>query len=314
MTRLWRHAWKVQIDDLDVSALDIEFKILSTIKASPNKCVLTVWNLNQDHRAQILKRNKPNSGSKLVGVPVQVEAGYQDDTAVLFSGDLRETTGQMDGTDRKTILSGDDGGRAYREARINTQFSKGTQIGAALSQVCQAMGIGLGNANDFTSSAQINGWGSTLPHTLTLSGNAATQLDRLLRSIQTNDGGRITWSIQRGALQLLKKGQPLNQSALRIAPDSGLIGSPEASIDATVSLGNPQQFAAGAKGKTVKAPKPKDPSIIKFRALLIPGLYPGRKILLDTAEYHGGYVVTEVEYEGQSWSDKWNANCVARVY
>ena len=33
-----------------VSALDIEFKILSTIKALPNKCVLTVWNLSHGRK------------------------------------------------------------------------------------------------------------------------------------------------------------------------------------------------------------------------------------------------------------------------
>lgn len=308
-TNLFGRAWKVQVDTLDVSALHIEFKILSTIKALPNKCVLTVWNLNQDHRAQILKRNQPlSTGQKIVGVPAQIEAGYIDNTSVLFSGDLREYGSQKDRTAWKSVLSGDDGGRAYREGRVNQTFTKGTPVGTALSQCCQALGIGLGNAASFAASAQINGLGATLPHTLTLSGNAAQGLTRLTASMG------LTWSVQRGQLTLAKKGQPLNLEAILLTPSTGLIGSPEASIDASVSLGSAQQFAANAVNKVAKPPKPKDTSIIKLKSLLIPGLVAGRKITLQSEEFNGGYYITEIEYVGQSWGQDWHCNMIARVY
>jgi hypothetical protein len=299
----------VQVDTLDVSALDIEFKILASTKPQPNKCVVTLWNVNQDHRAQLAKRNRPTgSGGKTVGVPVQVEAGYVDNTSALFSGDLRELTSQRDRTDWKTILSGDDGGRAYREARVNQAFTKGTAISVVLSQLAQAMGIGIGNAFDFTAGAQIAGLGSSLPHTWVASGNAARELTRLLASMN------VQWSIQRGALQLQQKGKPLNLGAILLSPTTGLVGSPEASIDASVSLGNPQQFNAANALKVAKPPKPKDTSILKLKTLLIPGLAPGRKITLQSNNFNGGYYLTEVEYVGQSWANDWHCNCVARIY
>lgn len=304
---LFRRAWTVQVDTLDVSNLDIEFKILSSIKTSPNKCVLTIWNLGQNERAQLLKRNRPNT-SRPVGVPVQIEAGYVNNTEVIFSGDLREVASQRDRTDWKTILSGDDGGRAFRESRIDASYSKGTPISFILQQCTEALGIGLGNAASFTAGATIAGIGAALPHTMTLSGSVANELTRLLNSIG------LTWSVQRGALQLLQKGQPLNLGAIKLSATTGLIGSPEASIDATVSLGNPQQFAAGAPTATKKAPKPKDPSVLKLRSLLIPGMIPGRKIDLDSVEFQGGYMLTEVESVGQSWGNDWHRNCIARVY
>jgi len=307
---LFRRSWKVQVDTLDVSSLDIEFRATATIKAEPNKCVLTVWNLNDDHRAQLLKRNRPQgaTSSKIVGIPVQVEAGYIDNTSVIFSGDLREVGSQRDRTGWKTVLSGDDGGRAHREGRINACYAKGTQIGFILQQAATAMGVGLGNAANFTATANIAGIGATLPHTMTLSGNAAQALTRVLRSIG------LTWSIQRGALQIAQKGQPLGLSAILLTPQTGLIGSPEASIDSTVSLGNPQQFAANAAQKVAKPPKPKDSSILKIRSLLIPGLTPGRKIVLQSRDFNGGYYITEVEYQGQSWSNDWHCTMIARVY
>lgn len=307
---LFRRAWKVQIDTLDVSNLAIEFKINSTIKSEPNKCVLTVWNMTEDHRAQLQKRNRPlgATSSKIVGIPVQIEAGYIDNTSVLFSGDLREVASQRDRTAWKTVLSGDDGGRAYREARVNLSFSTGTPIGVILQQLCSALGIGTGNAADFTAGAQIAGIGSTIPHNWTASGNAAKELTRLTASMG------LTWSVQRGALTLAKKGQPLNLGAIQLSPTTGLIGSPEASIDSSVSLGNPQQFAANATAKVAKPPKPKDTSILKLKALLIPGLVPGRKIVLQSRSFNGGYYITEVEYVGQSWATDWHCNMIARVY
>lgn len=322
--QLFRRKWTVQIDTLDVSNLDIEFKILRTLRAKPNRCVLSVWNLNKDHRAQILKRNRPNPVSgKTVGISVRIDAGYVDNTSTLFLGDLREASSIRDRTDWKTTLTGDDGGRAYREARISHTFTKGTSISTVLQQCVEALNIGTGNVSKFLSDAEIAGIGGTLPHTMVLSGNAAQQLSRLLNSIG------LTWSIQSGVVQIAKKGQPINLDAVLLTPDTGLIGSPEAAIDSTISLGNPQQFAGVstdsitstalgviqlAKGKATKAPKPIDARIVKLKAMLIPGLFPGRKVRLKSDSFDGDYVLTECEYLGQTWSNDWYAQCVARQY
>lgn len=311
MATLFPRSWKVQVDTLDVSALDLEFKVLATLKPEPNKCTLTLWNVNADHRAQLLKRNRPNPASnKLVGVPVQLEAGYTNNTSVIFSGDLREVSSQRDGVDWKTVLSGDDGGRAYREARFPSgglSFRKGASIGNILKQCCDAMGIGIGNAADFETTAQISGFGSTLPGPMVFDGAVAKGVDRLLASVG------LTWSVQRGSLQLRKKGAALDMAAINLSPSTGLLGSPDACMDSSVSLGNPQQLAAAAKLAT-KKPKPFNPSVIKIKSMMIPGMIPGRKIVLDSANFSGGFYLTECLYVGQSWSNDWHIESVARVY
>jgi hypothetical protein len=310
-TRLFHRAWTIQVDTLDVSNLDFEFEVLATLKPEPNKASLTLYNLNQDHRQQLLKRNRPNPNSnKLVGVSAQIEAGYIDNTSVIFSGDLNEVGGQRQLVDRKLTLTGQDGGRAYREAQVDVTFAKQTPISSVLQQLASALGVGLGNAANFEAGAQIAGLGSTLPAQMTFSGNAARALTRLLSSMN------LTWSIQRGALQVLQKGKPLDLGAIKLSVDSGLVGSPEAAIDSTVSLGNPQQFAPGAAGAPVKAPKakPKDPSILKVVSLLIPGLVPGRKIDIESEDYSGGYAVQECRYRGQSWSAIWHCEMIVRKY
>lgn len=299
---LFPRAWNVRVDDLLVNALDIEFKILRSLKSTPNKCVLTIWNLNDEHRAQLQKRNRPNPSSKqLVGVQVQVEAGFVDQTPVLFSGDLREVTSARVGNDWKTTLSGDDGGRSFREARIMQTFAAGTTIGTVLTQACAAMGIGLGNAGTFSAAASIPGLGATLPHSMTLDGNAASQLKRVC------DSAGLTFSIQNGVLQILARGQALQQTAILLSANTGLLDSPAASIDSTLSLPSPT-------AKTPKAPKPKDPSILKAKALLIPGLNPGRIVQLDSLAFKGNYTISEVEYTGETAGQPWEASMTLRSY
>lgn len=330
MSTLFGRKWQVVVGitetlGLDVSNLDIEFKVLRTLRAPPNRCVLNIWNLNKDHRSQLLKRNRPNpSSGKTVGVPVEIRAGYTNNTSTIFLGDLREVSSVRDRTDWKTTLSGDDGGRAYRESRISKTFTKGTPISTVLQQCVEALNIGTGNVASFLADAAIAGIGGTLPHTMTLAGNAAQQLSRLLNSMG------LTWSIQNGVVAISKKGEPINLEAVLITPSTGLIGSPEAGVDASVSLGNPQQFANVdtssltstalgviqlAKGtKATKQPKPRDVRIVKLKTMLIPGLFPGRKIVLQSDAFDGGFVLTECEYVGQSWGNDWHINAVARQY
>lgn len=306
-TQLFRRAWKVTVDTLDVSGLHIEFKILRTLKREPNKCAVVIWNLSEDHRAQLLKRNRPNQDTKKIqGINVRVEAGYIDNVVTLFDGDLREVGSVRDGANWKTTITGDDGGRSYREARITASFKKDTTIDSVLQKCVDAMGIGTGNLDQFKG-VKIGGIGSRLTHALTVDGSAAEQLDRIIKSCG------LTWSIQAGALQILERGKPLEQKAFRITPSNGLVGSPEASIDSSVSLGNPQQFAAGAKAAQKKV-KPKDPDLIKIKTLLIPGVLPGRKIVLESASFNGNYMLMECDYFGSSWSNDWNIASVARQY
>lgn len=307
---LFRRAWKVQVDTIDVGALDIEFRILSTAKPFPNKCTVTLWNVNQDHRAQLYKRNRPNgAGGRLVGVPTRVEAGYVGNSSIIFDGDLREVTSKKDGPTWKTVLAGDDGGRSYREAEISKTFAEGTPFATVLQQCAEAMGIGTGNLSSYLSLAQIPGLGKVLPNPMVLDGSAKDALTRLTASMG------LTWSVHRGALQLAQKGKPLDLGAIEISSTTGLIGSPEATIDSTIPVGfTPIQIVTNSGSVAPTAFKPKDGSVLRVQSLLIPGLVVGRKIRLQSKEFNGGYYIREIEYIGQSFGNDWHCNMIVRTY
>ncbi len=312
---LFPRDWRVRVqitetELLDVSALDLEFKILRSLKPSPNRAVIKFWNANPDHRAALLKRNRPGGPTGAdVPVLVQVEAGYKGRTSVLLSADMREVSSVRQGTDWLTTVSMDDGGAAVRAARFPTggiQFTAGTPIGTVLRQACSALGVGLGNAAQFEADAAVFGWGKTLPANLTLKGSAYDGLRRVVDTIG------ITMSIQGGVLQLLPKGRPTSQTAILLSPDTGLLDSHEAAIDSTVSLG----FAKTAAGRpsTPNKPHPKNTGILKCKAMLIPGLVPGRVVRLDSDAFKGDYEISEVEYVGQSYGKDWMAVMVLRSY
>lgn len=313
---LFRRSWKLtiggpdadnpQAKGLDVSQLPIEFKIVKSLKPTPNSAEIVVYNLNEDHRAQFLKRNRPpGSGSKIAGIQVSLEAGYVGNVATILQCDLRQAVATRESVDWKLTLAGEDGGRAWREGRVNASFKKGTTIYSIAKQCATALGVGLGNIKTATSTASIAASGATIPHSMTISGSAAEGLDRVMKS------AGLTWSIQNGALQILPIGGSLKKSALHITPSSGLIDSPAVAIDASVSLGTPGK-AAGKK-TSAHPPKAKTPGIVRIKTLLIPGMVPGQIIQLDSANFHGSYVLTECQYVGQSWGTDWCITSVARV-
>ena len=310
---LFPKAWSVQVEiapgkALVISNVDLEFKILRTIRSTANKCDLTIWNLTQAHRVAIEKRNRPLATGKALGVNVKIEAGYVGQTSVLFNGDLRSVGSSRQGVDWRTVIGGDDGGRAIRESRINMQFPRGTPFSLIFKQAAQALGIGLGNAGLVAPGVTVLGIGSNTNSNYSLSGNVKQVFDKLCESVG------LTWSIQHGVIQVLPKGTPLQGRAIYLSPTTGLLDSPAPSVDSSVSLGSPQAFAPGAPPKNTKAPKPKSTLVLKCKAMLIPGLAPGRIVQLNSDEYKGNYTICEVEYNGQTWSKRWEADMVLRAY
>jgi hypothetical protein len=106
------------------------------------------------------------------------------------------------------------------------------------------------------------------------SGDAVSQLDRVCRSCG------LEWSVQDNQLQLLERGKALQEDGIVLAPGSGLLESPE--------LG---------KG-----------GVVRCKALMIPGLYPGRRVELRTQHVRGVYRIETTHHKGGfDAGDDWGA-------
>jgi hypothetical protein len=208
---------------------------------------------------------------ELERVYVSVEAGYASGTSLLFRGDLRDVVSTRDGADWVTTVTSDSGRRA-RKARVVKSFAPGSTVGQVLEHAAKAMGVRLGNSAAKVVSAKIAGTGaSAFFNGYALAGAVDDEIDRLARSCG------LEWSVQDDELQFLDYGAPLSQLAVRLTPATGLIGSPE----------------PGNKG------------LCDVRCLIIPDLYPGRRVEVQSQHVHGFFRIETSKHSGSNFGREW---------
>lgn len=214
-------------------------------------------------------------------VPVLLEVGYGSDLHAIFNGQMRSAQHERDSSAIITTLATGDGETAIGGGRAFSQVpAKATpsQILAFAAQGLRDAGIGAGNL----ASAQDLATASFGGPARTLHGNAA----RVMTEVCT--ANEFEWSIQDGNLQILKIGASVKEQAgaVRLSGASGMVGSP--SVD--------------TKG------------ILKAKALIQPGLFPGLPVVIDGEFVKGTYRIEEVEFSGDTWDTDWYASITGRKW
>jgi hypothetical protein len=208
---------------------------------------------------------------ELEKVYVSLEAGYVGGTSLLFRGDLRDVLSTREGSEWITTVTSDSG-RLARKRRILKSFAPGATVQDVLTAAAKAMGVRLGNTAAKTVSAKIQGTqASKFFNGYALAGAIEGELDRLARSCG------LEWSIQEDELQFLDQGKPLQELGIELTPDTGLIGSPE----------------PGNKG------------ITEARCLMIPDLFPGRRIRITSEHVTGIYRAETTKHTGNTAERDW---------
>ncbi len=267
---------EVNVGGLRVESLRVGFTIEKTTKREPNTAEVAVYNLSRAHRDALeTGYGKVRlRGTQLRAIPVRVAAGYQGSgMSLLFYGQLREVFSrpERDGS-WVTVLRSGDGDRATR-ARATYGFRPGVSTARVVEQLTAEMGIGLGNALKQLSSANLRGLGATVERGATFDGASAEQLDAILRS------AGLEWSIQDNALSVTPIGKSLDALGVLLSPQTGLVDVP-----ATDEKGN-----------------------LQARALLLPGLVPGRRVKVRSATVQGVWRLERVRYTGDTHGEDWVA-------
>ena len=274
---LFRRAWRVTVGELRIEApLRVAFSVERSVRSTPNKATVRIWNLTRDHQAQIQEA----ADAQLV-----VEAGYEDDRGPeqLFRGEVSRARAnqaptsrtERSGQDVITFVEGRDAGGAYQRARIEQSFEPDVQVSTVVRACADALGVGAGNVEELAGIAELGTGGTMYPEGIVLSGQASRELTRILRELG------LRWSVQHGALQLLRRGEPLQTRAIRLTPSTGLLGSP----------------TVGTRGR------------VNARALLTPDLWPGRRVRLESERVQGRFSCRSVTYIGDSHGSDWFADC-----
>ena len=248
-------------------ALDVAFDIFRTTKPEPNTAEIRVWNLSPEHRFILEEQGN---------VPVQVEAGYSDQTSLLFLGVARTVYTVRDGTDLITILQTGDGEQEYQQARVNVSIAPGATNKQAVDAVVKALGLGEGNLSSVA--ASIAAGQPLFPQGAVLTGSASQVLHRVMQSLG------LEFSIQSGALQILKVGEPLSGTATELTPNTGLVNSP--SID--------------------------NEGVLTAQSLIIPDIFPGRPLSVESEFLSGNFRVESCRYSGDTAGSEWYIDIEAK--
>ena len=116
-----------------------------------------------------------------------------------------------------------------------------------------------------------------------VAGKTVNVLNKLTRS------AGLEWSIQDGTLQILGAGKSLAGTAILLKEGTGLVGSP--SIDHT--------------GKNAGQ--------VLVKTLMIPDLFPGRKLRIEALDLKGDYRVEKAKYSGATRGNEWYISIEARA-
>lgn len=281
MGKLYGRAARVLIHELEITGLDVRFRVRRSLKPEPDTLELTVWNLNSEHRSALQAPTGP--------VAVRLEAGYAqprlasatvsalesagfagtESLPLIFGGDVREIWSTREGPDWITTLTAGDGDTSST-ARVNKSYGSGTPLRFAVEQVAAELGLGLGQLPREIANAALFDGGREYPSGIVLSGNGWQQLTRLLKT------AGYTWTVQDGEIVVVKNGASYGTAVL-LTPETGMIGSPVPANDGRISA----------------------------QVLLQPDLVPGRQVEFDTRHVQGHYLVETAEYSGETAGQEW---------
>lgn len=270
--RLFGRRCDILVHDLRVTGLRVSFAIKRTLRSLPNAAEVKVYNLSRDSRARI--ESVADEGS----VRVQILAGYGDEVFNIFTGDLKDAQSTRDGADVITAVSGVDGGHAHRTSRVSRSFSPGAAVSTVLGFLADSIGVDIGNAVEAFAGSALGDSGRTFPSGTTVNGSAAEELDALCRS------AGLEYSIQDNRLQVLTIGRAVPGQAVRLSPETGLVGSP----------------TEGNRG------------VVSGQCKIIPDVQPGRLIQLDAEFIQGVYRLDSCEYVGDTHGSDWDIKFEAR--
>lgn len=275
MTRLFnrRAVVTIGIGSGQAARLDghsMRFEVNKTLTREPNTAEIEIRNLSDTTRSRF------ESAQNQV---VRIEAGYEEETAVIFEGELRKAWSVRDGPTLLTMIEAADGERAMRRARVNRGFAAGTSLGSVIEHVGRSLGVGVGNLVEQARTSGFEGLGRAFAEGTVVSGPSHRELSGLL------DSAGLDWSVQDRVLQILPRGRSLDRTAVRLSSGTGLIGSP--SIDSE--------------------------GLMKADVLLIPSIAPGRLVQVDGEFVAGLYRVSRATYTGDTMANEWQIAIEGKV-
>lgn len=256
---------------IDITGLRASFSVKRTAKPKPNTCSLSVFNMNRDNIRELTSTK---------AVEVAIYAGYKDGLSQIYLGETRHALPSRDGEDTVLEMSSGDGEKEIQKARLVVPVGPKMDPAVVLPNIARALtdaGLKIGNVQ--AAAAKLAAKQKVLfPVATVIDGNAWQAL------VDFCEACDLEPSVQSGALQIVPKGEALDERAYILGEASGLEGSPSVDYDGTVS----------------------------FTCKMLPGIRPCVRVQLEAEFVNGLYRIEECTYVGDTFGDDWKIDCVAK--
>jgi hypothetical protein len=250
-----------ETNGIEITDLKFTWSVSRDLSKHPNQCDIQIINLAPSTRAAM--KTKP--------LTVDLYAGYDGVTRLIFSGDVIDAYSKQEGPDRVTVLQVGDGSRAYARSRVNRSYKRGTSVKTLIKDAARSMGQALPKNVDLN--PELN---AQIESGVSLSGATRDELTRLLSPYGYD------WSFQNGRIQMLRD-EDNRKDTFVIDESCGMLDSPK--------FGHPP--------KNGKSPN------MEIRTLLYPELVPGGRAEVRSEETNGLYKIVKVKHSGDTFGDEW---------
>lgn len=246
--------------------LKVGFEVSAGISGDANTASLDVYNLSKDHRNAV--------GKELDNV--QIEAGYEGNLSIIFSGQLRDVEHKREGANIITTLSCGDGDKAFRSATIAKTFPKGTPVKDVVQSIHDQLAKEGIKKGEWKFPDDVEG-GKAFKRPYSVCGSCTREMNTLGR------GHGFYWNVQNGTHEI-------------IPGDGHLAGTVEIS----------------AKHGMVDVPAITDNGV-KVTSLLNPAIRPNRlvKVVSEVLEMNAEndlYRVSQVRFYGDNIDGKFHVD------
>jgi len=261
MKRQWIRKYSVFINNFPsevvIDDLRIIFKIIKTRQISSNKCNLKIYNLKPETRAIFEGED----------VRLTLEAGYQDESGLIFKGNVKRSSFKKVGPDWITDILIADGDKALREVNFQKSYVAGIDIKNVISDIVDKMK----SEGRVISKSLKNISSEILQKGLSVTGIAEEILDKLI------DKQGLEVHIQNEEIVFVDPKGDIGRPEINITPETGLIGSP------------------------IRREK----NGIQFESLINHNMIPGSLINLKSKDINGLFVIRKQSIQGDSQGNPW---------
>ncbi len=271
--------------------LRISFSLDKADTTTQNEAKITVWNLSKEHRDMLENKD----------CTVVLSAGYGNNLALAFCGNVTEASSSIDGADMQTEISVVDGLVEIRDTYISLSYAGVINTKKVIDDIANKMGVSLVFAPKITFKDLLNGY--------TFVGQAKAALNKVCKS------SNLTWTLQNGVLQVKSHNQAISNRVYVLSAETGLLDTPkrivksdEEKTDSTSEENSKNNSSTKTTKKTTKKKSQKGWEVRYFMNLAI-GV--NDFVRLESKIATGYYRVDSIKISGDNISGDWT--CTAEL-